>query len=98
MIEVEGNTRLLVAHGRLAHMRRIRFNARACVPRLAKRNYTAFKSGQTWPRSLNQRYRLLVVSPIDKAILDEITTLNLAVTELLSVGKPDALGSYTLAR
>jgi hypothetical protein len=40
----------------------------------------------------------LVVSPIDKAILDEITTLDFALTELLSVGKPDALGSYTLAR
>jgi hypothetical protein len=40
----------------------------------------------------------LVVSPIDKAILDEIPTLNLARTELLSVGKPDALGSYILAR
>jgi len=42
--------------------------------------------------------RLLVVSPIDKAILDEITTLDLALTEHLSVGKPDALGSCTLAR
>jgi hypothetical protein len=31
-------------------------------------------------------------------ILDEITTLDLALTELLSVGKPDALGSRTLAR
>ena len=40
---------------------------------------------------------LLVVSPIDKAILDEIATLDLALTEHLSVGKPDALGSYTLA-
>jgi hypothetical protein len=41
---------------------------------------------------------LLVVAPLDKAILDEITTLDLALTELLSVGKPDALGSRTLAR
>ena len=41
---------------------------------------------------------LLVVAPLDKAILDEITTLDLALTELLSVGKPDALGSCTVAR
>jgi len=41
---------------------------------------------------------LLVVAPLDKAILDEITTLDFAFTELLSVGKPDALGSCTLAR
>jgi len=39
-----------------------------------------------------------VVSPIDKAILDEITTLDLALTEHLSVGKPDALGLCTLVR
>jgi hypothetical protein len=42
--------------------------------------------------------RLLVVAPLDKAISDEITTLDLALTELLSVGKPDALGSCTVAR
>jgi hypothetical protein len=41
---------------------------------------------------------LLVVSPIDKAISNEITTLDLALTELLSIGKPDALGSCTRAR
>jgi hypothetical protein len=40
----------------------------------------------------------LVVAPLDKAILDEITTLDLALTELLNVGKPDALGSCTVAR
>jgi hypothetical protein len=41
---------------------------------------------------------LLLVSSVDKAILDEITTLDLALAELLNVGKPDALGSCTLAR
>jgi hypothetical protein len=41
---------------------------------------------------------LLVVSPIDKAVLNEITTLDLALTELLSIGKPDTLGSCTRAR
>ena len=41
---------------------------------------------------------LLVVAPLDKAILDEIATLNMSLPELLSVGKPNALGSCTLAR
>jgi hypothetical protein len=40
----------------------------------------------------------LVVAPFDKAILDEIATLDMALAEILSVGKPDALGSYTLSR
>ena len=40
----------------------------------------------------------MVVAPFDKAILDEITTLDMALTEILSVGKPDALGSCAFAR
>jgi len=45
-----------------------------------------------------EREPLIGCSPVDKAILHEIATLNMSLPELLSVGKPNALGSCTLAR